>query len=116
MVKFIRGDKSYLNIDRDVNADFEIVDGMYIGAKRPANVNFLSESDMECLNTSVDRCRSLSFKQLTAQSHDEAWEKADNNGGISVYDIASAAGANIDMLKYIQINIENQNTFHGIER
>ena len=37
---------------------------------------------------------------------DDAWEKANINGDISPLEIANAAGANIEMLRYIQINLE----------
>jgi uncharacterized phage-associated protein len=116
VVKYVRGDKSYLSIDRDVLSDFDVVEGMYIGAKREANIEFLCDSDIECLDRAIRENKDLSFHQLTKNAHDYVWDKANANGEINPLDIASAAGANIEMLKYIQINIENQHTFHASSR
>jgi uncharacterized phage-associated protein len=111
VVKFVRGDKNYLSIDRNVKGDFDVLDGRYIGAKRDANTDHLSGSDIECLDKAIKEYKDFGFQQLTKISHDDAWEKADYNGEISVFDIATAAGAKIEMLKYIQNNIGNQNAF-----
>jgi hypothetical protein len=111
MIKFVRGDKQYISLPQDVKSDFELFDYKYIAAKRAANGDELAESDIECLERSMSENKDYSFLQLTKISHDNAWENADINGEISVFDMASSDGADIDMLKYIKLNMENQNSF-----
>ena len=110
-VKFVRGDKPYFNIDRDLKSEFDVFRHKYIGAKREANVAYLSASDIECLEKSLAENSHLSFDDLTDKSHDDAWSGAYDNGDMDLFDIASAGGANTEMLKYIQTNIENQKSF-----
>ncbi|MBE2289012.1 MAG: SocA family protein [Chitinophagaceae bacterium] len=111
LVKFVRGDKAYFNIGKDVAKDFQIVNGIYIGTNRAADTDYLAASSIECLEESIEICASLNFDELTELSHDDAWMKSDTNSEMNVLDIASAAGANIGMLSYIQSNMENQNSF-----
>jgi len=111
MIKFVRGDKQYIKLPEDVKSDFELFDYKYIAAKRPANGDELVESEIEFLERSISECKDYSFLQLTKISHDNAWENADMNGEIRVFDMASSDSADIDMPKYIKLNMENQNSF-----
>jgi len=111
ILKIVRGGNNFIKIDRNIAADFEVIEDYYVGAKRNANTDYLSVSDVEFLDKSIEENAKLNFEQLTQKSHDSAWQKASNNYEINALDIASAAGANIEMLKYIESNIANRNAF-----
>ena len=64
------------------------VDGYKIVPKRDADISFFSKSDLRCLNDSITEHESLSFGELKSKSHDAAYETADMNGEISIYEIA----------------------------
>ena len=72
----------------------------------------LSKVDIECLNEAIVENNGLSFKELTRKSHDSAWKKAWNNptgkrgSKIEIIDIARAAGADEQTLKFIQEELE----------
>ena len=108
---FIRKGNISYTINRDVASDFEVVDDIYIGPKREANCDLLSLTDLECLDNAINDNKDLSFRQLTEKSHDDAWEKADYNSEISPLDMANCQGVNIEMIRYIQLNMEHQNSF-----
>lgn len=85
----------------------------YLLAKRDANKDYLSESDIECLDKSIEENKNCTFNQLKEKSHDSAWQKAfyaKQHGGSDVMDtisIAQAAGANDEMINYIMEQTNN---------
>lgn len=79
----------------------------FIKSVQEVDVEYLSESDMECLNESIDENKDLTFPQLTNKSHDSAY----NNSIWSINDleIAKASGASKETLEYIKLQIDNDN-------
>ncbi len=71
------------------------------------NLDYLSESDIECLTESINENKSLVFDDLTDKSHDEAYEKADWE--IDYFDMARAKGADEDTLMFINQQMINDN-------
>ncbi len=81
--------------------------------KREANLKFLSRSEIEALEQSIEENKSLTFGQLVGKSHDEAWDEANRhvNGTniISPISMAKVFHADDAMLEYIeeQMKIES---------
>lgn len=81
--------------------------------KREANMRYLSPSEIEALDQSIDENKSLTFGQLMRKSHDEAWDEANRcvNGTnvISPISMAKVLHADEAMLEYIeeQMQIES---------
>jgi uncharacterized phage-associated protein len=47
---------------------------------RKPNLDYLSESDIECLDAAFDKCKDMKFAQLVKETHDEpAWKEAKDN-------------------------------------
>ncbi len=67
-----------------------------------------SESDMECINESLQENQDLSFGQLRDKSHDWAYNRASENNRISFMAMAKAEGIDADMVSYIETVAENQ--------
>lgn len=74
--------------------------------KRAANMDFLSKSEAEVLDESIEENKSLTFWQLVKKSHDTAWEAANRrtNGTnvISPISMAKVMGADDAMLEYLE--------------
>lgn len=91
---------------------FEIEDNIVI-AKSSANLEYLSNSDLECLNESISENKNLSFGALKDKSHDSAYDWTVDNLGVNqtipYIEIAKAAGATSEMISYIQNNLESFN-------
>jgi len=84
------------------------IDGEYhIKPKLKANLSALSGSELECLDLAIEENKDKAPFELSKQSHGKAWEGADKTGRISYLDMASEAGADPEMLKYIELNSEN---------
>ena len=44
--------------------------------KRDANMRYISRSEMDALNQSIEENKTLTFGQLMRKSHDQAWDEA----------------------------------------
>lgn len=77
---------------------------------RPANEDYLSESEEEALDASILENASLSFEQLKNKSHDKIWQKNYREGKgkkvIAMMDLAESAHASEAMKEYIKENLE----------
>lgn len=88
-----------------------------IKANGDADLDMLSETDIECIEESISENRSYNFYALKVRSHDHAYHKTVDakglNSAISAIDIAECGGASPEILAYIRHNIEQQNcVFH----
>lgn len=81
--------------------------------KREANLKYLSKSEIEALDHSIEENKSLTFGQLMRKSHDQAWNEAysrvSGNNVISPVAMAKVLHADESMLEYIeeQLRIES---------
>ena len=78
---------------------------------RKANEDYLSESEKEALDASIQENASLSFEQLKNKSHDKIWLKNYREGKgkkvIATMDLAESAHASEAMKEYIKENLEH---------
>lgn len=73
------------------------------------NMDYISKSEIEALDASIDENEHLTFSQLKSKSHDSAWYEAYNRLGsktMSSISMAKASGADEATLEYIQEQIE----------
>lgn len=109
-LKAIRGD-GFFKTD---NKLFEVVDNYVIIAKTQADLDELAESDIECLTEAIQDNKVLNFNELTTKSHQMAWNLAQEDpfNEMSIEHIAKEANVHEEILKYIFLNIENQNIIY----
>lgn len=96
----VRGDGDCFSSDA-YNAFFE-VKGHNVSPLADPDLDELSESEIECLDSSIEENKAKGFGELTALSHDLAYENAGQNCDISFRDIAKAAGASKSTIAYMQ--------------
>ncbi len=72
-----------------------------IGISNP-DMEWLSESEVMCLNESIQENQHLDFNTLTEKSHDSAWLDTKRDREIDIIKIAKAGGADKNMLDYIE--------------
>ena len=97
--KAVRGD-SYFH-DDELNSYFHFVNKYIVEANKKANLDYLSESDIECLEESIERCKDKSFDELTKMSHGLAWENTRRDRTMSFKDILREEGDSEDYVDYI---------------
>ena len=61
----------------------------HLVALRNADADFLSASEIECLDETVKLHGHKSFTQLTSETHDAAWNSADENETIALMEIVN---------------------------
>lgn len=76
-------------------------DGRFIIANQEADMDFLSDSELECLDNAINKCRYMTFDQLIAISHDYAWNHTARDGQIDVSDILREAGEDELYIAYL---------------
>ncbi|MBF2750656.1 SocA family protein [Enterobacter bugandensis] len=82
IIKIARGDGRYIpnGCDTDSVRKAFCIAGMNVVPRRQPDVDFLSESDLECIDKSIEMLGEMSFEDIKNMSHDAAWESADRNG------------------------------------
>ncbi len=108
ILKSIRDSEPVDAIYGDVASWFEIIDNNIVHAKKEPDLDYLSVSEMACIDEAIEESKSLSFGGRTGKSHDKAWKATKRNGEMKLMDIASAAGAKKSMIAYIQESLENE--------
>lgn len=108
MVKIVKGESWYA--DGELKAFFG-VEGFDIRPLRDADMSYLSATDIEQLDSSIEKYASLNFDERTRASHGSAWQKAWDNpmsDDIAIEDILAESGADGDYICYIIENITAQ--------
>jgi Protein of unknown function (DUF4065) len=65
-------------------------------------LDYLSSSDIECLDEAIRVHGGKSFDELTLLSHDSAWEKADEFGIIELEDIVNTLDGAASLLAHLE--------------
>lgn len=107
--KAIRGESYFSNYVDDFRNIFGYKDKYCLVPKRKANIDYLSDSDRECLDEAILKYKDTPFYKLTKLSHDSAWVNTKKNKSIKVKDILKAAGDSDEYANYIEhkLNLEN---------
>jgi len=69
--------------------------------RKKADLDYLSESDVEELDAAISTYGELSFEALTELSHGPAWTSAKDNRAISIKDILKESGQEEDYIAYV---------------
>ncbi|PWJ59467.1 uncharacterized protein DUF4065 [Dyadobacter jejuensis] len=81
---------------------FDVESVYYVVNKVKPDMEWLSETEVICLDESIDENKSMDFGKLTEKSHDIAWKGAKLGRSIDPVLIAEAGGASKEMLDYIE--------------
>jgi len=111
IIKILRGESFFtLPSNMILDEQFRVIDNHVIQLKNDEfDIEVFSETEIECLSEAINENKNLDFVALTEKSHDLAWKNTERDDEMSVYEIAKAAGANSELLKYIALQIENSN-------
>lgn len=105
IVKQARGDSFYeFDTEENIESLFEISNRYIIKSRRKANYEYLSETDIECLDEAIKNYGHLNFNDLRAQSHDDAFRAADFNDVIPFEAMIRALPNAEELLEYFEID------------
>ena len=74
----------------------------YIVALRDPNSDYISESEIECLDEVINIHGKKSFQQLTDLSHDSAWESSELFKEIDIFSVIETLDNADDIKNYLQ--------------
>lgn len=103
ILKFVKNGRPNFDHER-IKARFDafsVKNGHHIDPLRDANIDWLSESEIMCLDKAIEDYGKLPFGRLTKESHDSAWDAADENEFIGIEDIARACPSAEELLEHI---------------
>jgi uncharacterized phage-associated protein len=101
IIKFVRGDGIF-SIPIPAKESLHVEGKIKVTPRRPANMDLLSESDIECLDQAISEIANLSFSSLKRKSHSEKpYKEASQNGDITVESIVLSLENGQDILKYM---------------
>ena len=106
LFKAVRGD-SYFSPDVRL---FSFKNNVTLQSDNQPDMDYLSESDIECLNEAIEKCRDLSFGELTKMSHGYAWSATAKNQTIKNGDILREAGDTEGYIDYIN-TLKRESTY-----
>ena len=107
--KAVRGDSFFSDQAGDLKRYFHFHNNYMVHADMECDMDWLSETDVECLDNSIAKCKGKNFQQLTAMSHGIAWQQTARNRAISVKDILRESGDSEDYAEYIANGLELEN-------
>lgn len=111
ILKLARGDNEVRNFMRSgldtVAEAIDFEDESY-SAKESPDMDFLSESDIECLDKAIKKVASMTFEEICADTHGDEWNRARNNGErfMDNLNIAREGGASEEAVEYLKETLE----------
>jgi len=87
--------------DSELKEFFKVTGKYGLKSLKKADLNYISESEKECINNAIRKSDSLSFDQRTKASHDLAWKNGRKSSTMNIKDIAKVGGANNELIKHI---------------
>lgn len=114
VLKIARGDSHVLNYCKVDNirlaSDAIAFENERYSAKESPDLDFLSESDIECLNYGINKVAGMSFSQIMDDTHGKEWNRAFNSGSsakeMNLLNIAKEGDASSDALRYLEDFLE----------
>lgn len=88
-------------IIQKVNQAISVIGKCTVQNERKPNLDYFSESDLECLNYAIENYGQMDFNELTEISHDSSWKKANENDIIELEDIIGAFENSDELLEYL---------------
>lgn len=111
MFKAVRGD-SYFSDTTEADwlkEYFSFYNRYIIDQKKQPNMDYLSETDIECLDKAIAQCKDKTFSELTEMSHGLAWQNTQQDRKMSIKDILREAGDSEEYVEYIDQKLRMEN-------
>ena len=110
ILKMARGDSRVLDYhkadDMHSASDATAFENERFSAKERPDMDFLSLSDIECLNYGISKGAGMSFSQIMDDTHGQEWSRAFNSGTslkeMDIMNISKEGNASDDALQYLK--------------
>ena len=109
--KAVRGDSFFSDCADGLKEYFHFTNKYIIEPNRKADLDYLSETDVECLDRAISKCKDKTFEELVSMSHDIAWNNTLKDREMSVKDILRENGEAEEYADYISARLLEENAF-----
>ena len=114
ILKVVRGDSFFSDEMKDrYSSFFEVNNNYFITPLKEPDIDYLSETDLQEIDTALEKYGDLAFNEISLVSHDIAWTLTNDSCPISIVDIMSEAGKDKDYISYICSFMEAQQSFYN---
>ena len=107
--KAVRGD-SYFS-PGELAQWFHFVNKWIVECDKKPDMDYLSESDKECLDKALAICKGRDFAAITELSHKAAYYNTPRDGRMDFGDIVREAGDSEDYARYIKYKLELESSY-----
>lgn len=97
--KAVRGDSFFPA--GELGDYFHFTNNYIVKNDKEPDMDFLSQSDVMCLDNAIAKCKDLTFAQLTSLSHGFAWQSTARDREMSFSDILREEGDTEGYISYI---------------
>lgn len=87
---------------------FKVFDNHFVEPLQCCDLDYLSQTDIEELNDSINKYAEVDSKNLSKMSHGSAWKNTYEDSPMSFAEILKEIGADIEYVKYVQNNFATQ--------
>lgn len=106
ILKAVRGDSFFSFAADEFRQYFHFINDYTIVPDKKADMDCLSDSDVECLEAAIVLCKDKSFSDLMALSHGAAWNSVDMNRPIPTREILYENGESEEYADFVLKNME----------
>ena len=107
--KAVRGD-SYFPAG-DLKDYFHFINHYFVANDKKPDLDFLSKSDLDCLNAAIEKCKDKSFQELTNMSHGLAWQATAKDQQMDFANILREKGDSEEYVDYISNKLKLESSF-----
>lgn len=108
--KAVRGD-SFFSPGEELTSCFHFTNRYFVQNDKKADLDYLSKSDIQCLDASIKMCKDKSFGELTKMSHGIAWQSTAGGQQMAFADILREEGDSEEYINYISNKLELESSF-----
>lgn len=109
--KALRGESFFADQVQDLKNVILFVNKFIVTSTVKPDMDELSETDVECLDAAIVKCRPLDFGTLTNLSHGPAWTLSKNGEEMDIGNILREVGETEDYIDYIEEKRRTQLSF-----
>lgn len=107
--KAVRGD-SFFSAG-ELSEYFHFVNHYFVQNDKEPDLDYLSQSDLMCLDASIKKCKDKNFGELTGMSHGLAWQNTAKDCPMRFSDILREEGDSEEYISYISNKLELESLF-----
>lgn len=107
--KAVRGDSFFPA--GELGDYFHFVNHYFVQNDKESDLDYLSKSDLMCLDAAIKKCKDKNFGELTEMSHGLAWQNTAKDRPMAFADILREEGDSEGYVNYITNKLELESSF-----